>query len=54
MVGQILANFDLYVWIALVLFVAGVVATLIYDNTTTLKTKQRKKQPSPQPRTKSD
>ena len=54
MVGQILANFDLYVWIALVLFVAGVVATLIYDNTTTLKTKQRKQQPSAQPRTKSE
>ena len=54
MVGQILANFDLYVWIALVLFVAGVVATLIYDNTATLKTKQRRERPSPQPRTKSD
>ncbi len=43
MVGQLVANFDLLVWVALGLFVAGVLATLIYDNSVaTLKPKHRK------------
>ena len=55
LVGQIVANFDLYVWIALGLFVAGVIAALIYDNSTTaIKTKSRKQQPPHKPSTQSE
>jgi hypothetical protein len=55
MVGEIVANFDLYVWIALGLFVAGVFAALIYDNSTaTFKPKHRKKQTHPETSIQSD
>ncbi|MDQ3839284.1 MAG: hypothetical protein M3297_08450 [Thermoproteota archaeon] len=55
MVGQIVANFDLYVWIALGLFIVGVIAALIYDNSTaTIKTKPRKQQPLHKPSTQSE
>lgn len=48
MVGQLVANFDLLVWVALGLFVAGVLAALIYDNSVaTLKPKHRKQQNPP-------
>ena len=32
MVGEVIANFDLYAWVALGLFVAGVLTVLVYDN----------------------
>ena len=34
MVGEIITNFELYVWIALGLFVVGILAVLVYDNGT--------------------
>ena len=49
MVGQLVANFDLLVWIALGLFVAGVVAALVYDNSTAaIKPKHREQQTPPE------
>jgi hypothetical protein len=32
MVGEVIANFDQYAWVALGLFVAGILTVLIYDN----------------------
>ncbi|MFZ0264928.1 MAG: hypothetical protein WCC82_04950 [Nitrososphaeraceae archaeon] len=45
MVGEIITNFELYVWIALGLFVVGILAVLVYDNgNADSKLKQRKQQ----------
>jgi hypothetical protein len=45
MVGEIITNFELYVWIALGLFVVGILAVLVYDNgTADSKLKRRKQQ----------
>lgn len=32
MIGEVIANFDQYAWVALGLFVAGILTVLIYDN----------------------
>jgi hypothetical protein len=44
MVGEIITNFELYVWIALGLFVVGILAVLVYDNAADSKLKRRKQQ----------
>lgn len=45
MVGEIITNFELYVWIALGLFVVGILAVLVYNNgTADSKLKRRKQQ----------
>ncbi|HEY6405466.1 MAG TPA: hypothetical protein VIX38_05265 [Nitrososphaeraceae archaeon] len=55
MVGEIIANFELYVWIALGLFVVGIVAVLIYENgMTDPKLKRRKQQHQPEASSQSD
>jgi hypothetical protein len=55
MVGEIIANFELYVWIALGLFILGIVAVLIYDNgMTDAKLKRRKQQRQPEASSQSD
>jgi hypothetical protein len=47
MVGEVLANFDLYAWVALGLFVAGVITVLIYDNGAAAPKPKRWKQQNP-------
>ena len=48
MVGEVIANFDVYVWTALGLFVAGILAVLVYDNSLAgSKPKRRKLQNEP-------
>jgi hypothetical protein len=55
MVGEIITNFELYVWIALGLFVAGIVAVLIYENgMTNSDLKRRKQLRQPETSTQSD
>jgi hypothetical protein len=55
MVGEIITNFELYVWIALGLFVAGIVAVLIYENgMTDSNLKRRKLQHQPEASSQSD
>jgi hypothetical protein len=55
MVGEVIANFDMYVWVALGLFVAGILTVLVYDNSTPgSKTKRRKQQNHPETSSQSD
>ena len=55
MVGDVIANFDLYVWVALGLFVAGTLTVLVYDNSTPgSKMKRRKQQKQPEASSQSD
>jgi heme exporter protein D len=55
MVGEIITNFELYVWIALGLFVVGIVAVLIYENgMTDSNLKRRKQQRQPETSSQSD
>lgn len=55
MAGEIITNFEIYVWIALGLFVAGIVAVLIYENgMTNSNLKRRKQQHRPETSTQSD
>lgn len=55
MVGEIITNFELYVWIALGLFVVGIVAVLIYENgMTDFNLKRRKQQHQPEASSQSD
>jgi hypothetical protein len=55
MVGEIITNFELYVWIALGLFVAGIVAVLIYENgMNDSNLKRRKLQHQPEASSQSD
>jgi hypothetical protein len=44
MVGEIITNFETYVWIALGLFVVGILAVLAYDNGTADSKLKRGKQ----------
>jgi hypothetical protein len=44
MVGEIITNFELYVWIAFGLFVVGILAVLVYDNGTADSKLNRRKQ----------
>ena len=55
MVGEVIANFDLYVWVALGLFVAGTILVLAYDNSAPgSKMKRRKQQNQPETSSQSD
>ncbi len=55
MVGEVIANFDLYVWVALGLFVAGTLSVLVYDNSAPgSKMKRRKQQNQPETSSQSD
>lgn len=55
MVGEIIANFELYVWIALGLFIVGIVAVLIYENgMTDSNLKKRKQEHQPERSSQSD
>jgi uncharacterized membrane protein len=55
MVGEIITNFELYVWIALALFVVGIVAVLIYESgMTDSNLKRRKQQHQPEVSSQSD
>jgi hypothetical protein len=55
MVGELIANFDLYVWVALGLFVAGTLMVLAYDNSAPgSKMKRRKQQNQPETSSQSD
>jgi hypothetical protein len=47
MVGEVIANFDLYAWVALGLFVAGVLTVLIYDDGAAASKPKRWKQQDP-------
>jgi hypothetical protein len=47
MVGEVIANFDLYAWVALGLFVAGILTVLIYDNGAAASKPKRWKQQNP-------
>jgi hypothetical protein len=55
MVGEVIANFDLYVWVALGLFVAGTLMVLGYDNSAPgSKMKRPKQQNQPETSSQSD
>jgi hypothetical protein len=55
MVGEIITNFELYIWIALGLFVVGIVAVLIYENgIPDSSLKRRKQQHQPETSSQSD
>jgi hypothetical protein len=55
MVGEIITNFELYVWMALGLFVGGIVAVLIYENgMVDSNLKRRKQQHQPEASSQSD
>jgi hypothetical protein len=44
MVGEIITNFEQYVWIALGLFVVGILAVLVYENGMADSNLKRRKQ----------
>jgi hypothetical protein len=47
MVGEVIVNFDLYAWVALGLFVAGILTVLVYDNGAAASKPKRQKQQDP-------